>query len=144
MTLSIFKFEREIGEIKYIHMSLQLIDRTTIIPEGIVKDVLVQMDKFIFPVNLIMVNIEENKEVALILERPSLVTSKYVLDIHEGELMLREGEKRVVFKMNKAMRTPREESVVYSDLKADVLKELAEEDNNDKCGGTRRSQRRKF
>ncbi|XP_070046862.1 uncharacterized protein [Nicotiana tomentosiformis] len=125
-------------------MSLQLTDRTTIIPEGIVKDVLVQMDKFIFPVNLIMVNIEENKEVALILERPSLVTGKYVLDIHEGELMLREGEKRVVFKMNKAMRTPREESVVYSDLKADVLKELAEEDNNDKCGGTRRSQRRKF
>nr|XP_016465147.1 PREDICTED: uncharacterized protein LOC107788018 [Nicotiana tabacum] len=36
-----------------------------IIPEGIVKDVLVQVDKFVFPVDFIMVNMEENREILL-------------------------------------------------------------------------------
>ncbi|XP_009609131.1 uncharacterized protein [Nicotiana tomentosiformis] len=63
MTLSIFrKLEGEIGEIRSIPVSLQLVDQTTIIPKGIVKDVLVQVDKFVFPVDFIVVNMEENRE----------------------------------------------------------------------------------
>ncbi|XP_075091496.1 uncharacterized protein LOC107799401 [Nicotiana tabacum] len=55
------KLEGEIGEIRSILVSLQLADQTTIIPEGIVEDVLVWVDKFVFPVDFIVVNMEENK-----------------------------------------------------------------------------------
>ncbi|XP_009796846.1 uncharacterized protein [Nicotiana sylvestris] len=84
MPLSIFrKLNGEIGEIWSIHMSLQLVDQTTIIPEGIIEDVLVRVDKFVFPLDFIMVNMEENREVLVILGRPFLATGKVILDIQE-------------------------------------------------------------
>ncbi|XP_070057072.1 uncharacterized protein [Nicotiana tomentosiformis] len=93
MPLSIYrKLEKEIGEIRYAVISLQLVDQTTLIPEGIVEDVLVRIDKFIFHVDFIVVNMDNNKEVPLILGRPFLVTGIAILDIHEKKLMLRVGE----------------------------------------------------
>ncbi|XP_070034679.1 uncharacterized protein [Nicotiana tomentosiformis] len=84
MPLSIFrKLEGEIEEIRSIHVSLQLADQTTIILEGIVEDVLVRVDKFVFLVDFIVVNMEENKEVPLILGRPFLAMGKAILDIQE-------------------------------------------------------------
>ncbi|XP_049372882.1 uncharacterized protein LOC125837857 [Solanum verrucosum] len=68
LPLFIFKkLEGELGIIKSIPMSLQLADQSTIIPEGIVEDVLVRVDKFVFPIVFIVVDIKENKEVSLIL-----------------------------------------------------------------------------
>nr|XP_009795219.1 PREDICTED: uncharacterized protein LOC104241945 [Nicotiana sylvestris] len=81
---SIFmKLEGEIGKIRSILVSLQLEDHTTITPEGIVEDVLVQVDKFVFPMDFNVVNMEENREVSLILGRPFLATSRAILDIQE-------------------------------------------------------------
>nr|XP_016458131.1 PREDICTED: uncharacterized protein LOC107781823 [Nicotiana tabacum] len=100
MPLSIFrKLEEDIGEIRSIPVSLQLADRTTIIPEGIVEDVLVQVDKFVFSVDFIVVNMEENREIPLTLGRPCLTTSRVILDTQERQLMLIVGEERVVFKI---------------------------------------------
>ncbi|XP_019241271.1 PREDICTED: uncharacterized protein LOC109221264 [Nicotiana attenuata] len=63
MPFSIYrKLEKENGEISSVPMSLQLADQTTITPEGIVEDVLVRVDKFVFPVDFIVVNMEESKE----------------------------------------------------------------------------------
>ncbi|XP_070034770.1 uncharacterized protein [Nicotiana tomentosiformis] len=82
MPLPIFKkLEGEIGEVRSIPMSLQLADQTTIILEGIVEDVLVRVDKFVFPVDFIVVNMEENREVPLILGRPFLATGRAILYI---------------------------------------------------------------
>ncbi|XP_019236696.1 PREDICTED: uncharacterized protein LOC109216930 [Nicotiana attenuata] len=97
------KLEGEIREIRSIHVSLQLADQTTIILEGIVEDVLVWVDKFMFPMNFIVVNMEENREIPLILGRPFLATSKAILDIQERQLMLKVGEERVVIKIKGAM-----------------------------------------
>ncbi|XP_070034917.1 uncharacterized protein [Nicotiana tomentosiformis] len=80
--LSIFrKYDREIRVIRSIPVSFQLADQTTIIPEGIVEDVLVRVDKFAFVVDFIMMNMEKNKEVPLILGRPFLAMGKAILDI---------------------------------------------------------------
>nr|XP_016458405.1 PREDICTED: uncharacterized protein LOC107782089 [Nicotiana tabacum] len=80
--LSIFrKLEGEIGEIRSVPVSLQLADLTTIIPEGIVEDVLVRVDKFVFPVDFIVVNMGENREAPLILGRPFLATGRAIMDI---------------------------------------------------------------
>ncbi|XP_070056762.1 uncharacterized protein [Nicotiana tomentosiformis] len=64
------KLESEIGEIRSVPISLQLADQTILIPEGIVEDVLVRLDKFVFFVDFIVVNMEENKVVPLILGIP--------------------------------------------------------------------------
>ncbi|XP_070054399.1 uncharacterized protein [Nicotiana tomentosiformis] len=71
MPLSIYwKLEKEIGEIRSVPISLQLADQMNLIPKGIVEDVLVRVDKFVFPEDFIVVNMEEKKEVRLILGRP--------------------------------------------------------------------------
>ncbi|XP_070056664.1 uncharacterized protein [Nicotiana tomentosiformis] len=101
MPLSIYwKLEKEIGEIRSVPISLQLAEQTTLITEGIVEDVLVRVDKFVFPVDFILVKMEENKKVPLILGRPFLATDREILDIHKRKLMLRMGEETVTFDMN--------------------------------------------
>ncbi|XP_075086192.1 uncharacterized protein LOC142168916 [Nicotiana tabacum] len=101
MPLSIYrKLENELGEIRSAPISLQLEDQTTIIFEEIVEDVLVRVHKFVFPVDFIVVKMEENKEVPLILGRPFLATGIAILDIHDRKLMLRVGEETVMFEMN--------------------------------------------
>ncbi|XP_070023235.1 uncharacterized protein [Nicotiana sylvestris] len=59
------KLENEIGELRSAPISLQLADQTTIIPKGIVEDVLVRVEKFVFLVDFIVVNMEEIKEAPL-------------------------------------------------------------------------------
>ncbi|XP_070032244.1 uncharacterized protein [Nicotiana tomentosiformis] len=97
------KLECEIGEIRSIPLYLQLADQTTLIPEGIVEDVLVRVDKFVFPMDFIVVNMEENKKVPLILGRRFLATGREILDIHDRKLMLRVREETVTFEMNVEM-----------------------------------------
>ncbi|XP_070050356.1 uncharacterized protein [Nicotiana tomentosiformis] len=102
------KLENELGGIRSSTISLQLADQTTIIPKGIVEDVLVRVDKFVFPVDFIVVELEENKEVPLILGRLFLATGRAILDKHDRKLMLRVGEETVTFEMNMEMGVRKE------------------------------------
>ncbi|XP_019253875.1 PREDICTED: uncharacterized protein LOC109232566 [Nicotiana attenuata] len=102
------KLENEIGEIRSAPISFQLAGQTIIIPKGIVEDVLVRVDKFVLPMDFIVVKMEENKEIPLILGRPFLATSRAILDIHDRKLMLRVGEGTVTFEMNVEMRVKKE------------------------------------
>ncbi|KAK4731277.1 hypothetical protein R3W88_024265 [Solanum pinnatisectum] len=102
LLLSIFKkLEGEFRIIKSISMSLQLAKQSAIILEGIVEDVLVMVEKLVFPVDFIVVNMEENKEVPLIFGRPFLATGRAILDVYEGKLLLRVGEEKIAFNMKK-------------------------------------------
>ncbi|XP_070045547.1 uncharacterized protein [Nicotiana tomentosiformis] len=135
MPLSIYrKQEKEIGEKRSALISLQLADQTTIIPEGIVEDILVRVDKLVFPVNFIVVNMEENKEVPLILGRPFLTTGRTILDIHERKLMLRVGEETVTFKMDIEKGAQKDKPAASVEWKVKGLKEKAMVREKDKCG----------
>ena len=68
-------------EPKPTNVSLQLTDRSITYPRGIVEDVLVKVDKFIFPVDFIILDMEENHEVPLILGRPFLATGRAMIDV---------------------------------------------------------------
>ncbi|XP_070032583.1 uncharacterized protein [Nicotiana tomentosiformis] len=135
MPLSIYrKLENEIGEIRSALISLQLADQTTLIPEGIVKYVLVQVDKFVFHVDFIVVNMEENKEVPLILGRPFLATGRAILYIHERRLMLRVDDKTVTFEMNVETGVIKEKPAASVEWKVKSSKEKAAVSEQDKCG----------
>ncbi|XP_016474708.2 uncharacterized protein LOC107796451 [Nicotiana tabacum] len=136
MPLYVFrKLEGDLGVIKSMPMSLQLADQTTILPEGIIEDILVRVDKFVFPIDFIVVDMELNKEVPLILGRPFLCTGRAILDIYEGKLMLRVGNENVVFQMKRMMKYPSDEASAYSCFKLDVVGELAEKYKFDKLVG---------
>ncbi|XP_070002751.1 uncharacterized protein [Nicotiana sylvestris] len=134
MSLSIYRrLEKEIGEIKSVSISLQLVDQSTIIPEGIVEDVLVRVDKFIFPVDIIEVKMEENKEIPLILGRIFLETGRAILDIHDRKLMLCVGDETVTFEMNVETRVKKEKLTASIEWKVKSSKEKAPVIEKDKC-----------
>ncbi|XP_070044575.1 uncharacterized protein [Nicotiana tomentosiformis] len=128
------KLEKEIGEIRSKPISLQLADQLTLIPKGIDEDVFVRVDKFVFHVDFMVVNVEENKKASLILGRPFLATGRAILDIHERKIMLKVGEETVNFEMDVKTGVKREKldaSVVWK-VKGEKEKTAASE--KDKCG----------
>ena len=58
---------------------------------------------------------DENANVPLILCRPVLATSKAMVDVNDGKLVLSVGDDEVVFKLLKAMKHPLEfDDALYS------------------------------
>jgi hypothetical protein len=51
-------FQLGLGELKPTTMTLQLADKSVKIPWGIIEDVLIKVDKFYFPVDFIVLDIE--------------------------------------------------------------------------------------
>lgn len=70
-----------VGEFKPTTFTLELADRSHAYHEGKIEDVLVKMDKFIFPVDFIVLDFEVDKEVPIILGRPFLATKKTIIDV---------------------------------------------------------------
>ena len=81
MPLSIFR-TLELGEVKPTTVSLQLVDRFIKHPRGIIEDVLVKVDKFIFLFDFIVLEMEEDRDVPLILGRAFLATGRTLIDVH--------------------------------------------------------------
>ena len=87
MPLSVVK-RLSLGELTPITMSLQMADKSMAQPEGILEDVLVKVGKFIFPIDFVVIDIEEDKQIPLLLGRPFLVTGAALIDVKKGELPL--------------------------------------------------------
>ena len=48
-----------------------------------IEDVLVKVDKFIFPADFIVLDMEEDKEIPIIMGRPFLATGRAMIDVHK-------------------------------------------------------------
>ena len=81
MPLSIFR-RLGLGEARPTTVTLQLADRSLKHPRGgVIEDVLVKVDKFIFPKNIIVLDMEEDKEIPIILGKPFLATGRTLIDV---------------------------------------------------------------
>ncbi|XP_022853827.1 uncharacterized protein LOC111375259 [Olea europaea var. sylvestris] len=87
MPLSVFK-KLGLGEVKPTTFTLQLANRSIIYTKGI-KDALVKVDKFIFPMDFVVLYMEEDEKVPLILDRPFVATRRALIDVQEGKLTQR-------------------------------------------------------
>ena len=67
-------------------------DRTLAHPEGILEGVLIKVGKFVFPVDFVVINIKEDKQVPLLLGRPFSETGAELIDVKNGELTLKVGD----------------------------------------------------
>ena len=70
-------------------MTLQLVDRSLKHSQGIIEDELVKVDKFIFPTDFIILDMEEDKEIPIILEKSFLAIGGALINEQKGELRLR-------------------------------------------------------
>ncbi|KAI3735489.1 hypothetical protein L6452_14988 [Arctium lappa] len=70
-----------IGEARPTTVTLQLADKSIAFPKGKIEDVLVQVDKFIFPAAFIILDFEADKDTPILLGRPFLATDRTIIDI---------------------------------------------------------------
>ena len=75
MSLSMFK-RLKLGEAKPTTISLQLADRSYQQQRGVIENVLVKLEKFIFLADFVILDMEEDDKVPIILGRPFLATGK--------------------------------------------------------------------
>ena len=80
-----------------------MVDRSMAQPEGVLEDVLVKVGKFIFPVDFVVIKMEEDTQVPLLLGRPFLATRATLIDVQKGELTLRVGDEVVQFNLHKSL-----------------------------------------
>ena len=81
-----------LGELKPTNITLSLADRSVKIPKGVVEDVLVKVDKFYYPVDFVVLDIEPvvegTNQVPIILGRPFLATSNAIIYFWNGFMQL--------------------------------------------------------
>ncbi|XP_073307104.1 uncharacterized protein [Primulina huaijiensis] len=93
-----------LGEPKRTKISLQLADRSVKYPRGVIEDVLVKVGKFMLPTDFVVLDMEEDREMPLILRRPFLSTGKAVIDVQEGKLRFRVGEEEITLNVFNALK----------------------------------------
>ncbi|GJU32020.1 putative reverse transcriptase domain-containing protein [Tanacetum coccineum] len=93
-----------IFELKPTRMSIQLADRSVKYPFVVCENLLVKINKFIFPDDFVVLEKDEDDLVLIILGRPFLAIGCTVIDVHEGKLSLRVGSETVTFNIGKSMR----------------------------------------
>lgn len=76
-----------LGEVKPTMVSLFLVDRSIKHLRGILEDVLLKVDKFIFIIDFIMLDMEDH-EILIILGRPFLAIRRTLIDIQKRKLTL--------------------------------------------------------
>ena len=103
MPLSIIRRLRLVEE-RPTTLTLQLADQFLKHLRGIIENVLVKVDKFLFPTDFIVSYIKEDKKNPIILGRPLLAIRKALIDVQKGELKLRVKEEEVIFHVFKATR----------------------------------------
>ena len=103
MSLSMVK-KLNLGNLTPTTLSLKMVDRSLTYSQGSLEDVLVKVDKFIFLVDFVVLEMEEDGEVSIILGRPFLANGQTLIDVKNGELTLRVDDEEVKFNLTKIVR----------------------------------------
>nr|XP_009765775.1 PREDICTED: uncharacterized protein LOC104217279 [Nicotiana sylvestris] len=107
MPLAIYK-RLGIGRARPTSMLLQLADRTVKRPSGILDDVLIQLGKFVFPADFVILDCKVDEEIPIILGRSFLAMGRALIDYKTGELNMRLNDEEITFNVQKSMRRPSE------------------------------------
>nr|GFA67437.1 reverse transcriptase domain-containing protein [Tanacetum cinerariifolium] len=103
MPLSVWKM-LSLPELFPTYMTLELADRLISCPVGVIEDVSVKVGRFHFPTDFVVIDFDADPRVPLILGRSFLKTGHALIDVYEGELTLRVGNKAVTFNLDQTAR----------------------------------------
>ncbi|KAH9717199.1 hypothetical protein KPL71_021736 [Citrus sinensis] len=121
-----------LGEFKLTSTTLLLADRSIKIPKGIIEDVLVKVDKFIYHVDFIVLEMEpianECKQIPIILGRPFLATANALINCRNGLMNLSFGNMTLelnVFNMCKQPHYQEDDDNEHEEI--DLIEPIIEE-----------------
>ncbi|GKC53898.1 DNA-directed DNA polymerase, partial [Tanacetum coccineum] len=95
-----------LGEPKATRMSLELADRSIQYPRGIIENVLIKVDKFVLPIDFVILDMPEDSRVPIILGRPFLATARAMIDVFNKKITLRVGDDEVIFDVDQSIKIP--------------------------------------
>nr|GEY07889.1 reverse transcriptase domain-containing protein [Tanacetum cinerariifolium] len=98
MPFSVWK-KLGLPELISTRMTLELANRAICTPAEIARDVFVSVGKFTFLVDFVIVDYESDPRVPLILGRPFLRTAHALINVHGEEMILRDGDERLILNM---------------------------------------------
>ncbi|GJW63526.1 reverse transcriptase domain-containing protein [Tanacetum coccineum] len=113
-------------------MTHELANRCHCTSAGIARDVFVPVEKFTFPADFVIIDYESDPRVPLILGRPFLRTVRALIDVHGEEMILRDGDERLILNMrhdtSSYSNKPKKESInmidIYNVSHKDYLEDL--------------------
>jgi len=94
MPYSIFK-KLNLGELRPINFSLQLVDHSIKYPLGILKNVPIKVGDFYVPIDFMLLDMAKDACTQFILGRPFLAIVGCKIDIKEGRLTFDVGDKHL-------------------------------------------------
>ncbi|KAK4706928.1 hypothetical protein R3W88_033512 [Solanum pinnatisectum] len=103
MTLSIYK-KLGLGDPKPTTMRLLEADRTVKKPIGVLQDVLVKVESFIFLVDFVILDCDVDFEVPIILGRPFLAIGCTLVDMEKGQMKFRLNNEEAPFNISRSMK----------------------------------------
>ncbi|KAL0302770.1 UNVERIFIED_CONTAM: hypothetical protein Sangu_3079400 [Sesamum angustifolium] len=108
MPLSIFE-SLHVGPLKETGVVIQLADRSVVYPEGVLEDVLVQVNELVFPADFYVLDMREDNSpssTSILLGRPFLKTARTKIDVHAGTLSMEFDGEIIKFNIFDSMRYP--------------------------------------
>ncbi|XP_020234683.1 uncharacterized protein LOC109814625 [Cajanus cajan] len=102
-------------------MTLQLADRSVKYPYGVIENMLVKVHKFIFLVDFVIMDMEEDSAIPIILGRPFMKTARPIIDVENGEFKLRVHDEVITFNVFEAMTHLNDKGAYF---RMDVLDEV--------------------
>nr|GFA79069.1 reverse transcriptase domain-containing protein [Tanacetum cinerariifolium] len=111
MPLSIGK-KFSLPELTPTRMTLELVDRSITRPKGVVEDVFVKVEKFIFLTDFEFVEFKADPRIPLLLRRSFLRTGRALIGVYGEKITLRVNDEAVTFNLNQTTRY----SSTYDDL----------------------------
>ncbi|GJW38276.1 reverse transcriptase domain-containing protein [Tanacetum coccineum] len=114
--------------LKPTKMSVRLADRSFQHPIGIAENMLVEVGKFTFLADFVILEIEEDSKIPLILGRPFLHTADAVIRVKQKQLNLGIGTERITFSIVRCYETSLYSNTLIHVTVIDVIDEILEED----------------
>ncbi|XP_026459867.1 uncharacterized protein LOC113360585 [Papaver somniferum] len=117
----------DLGPLKDTGIIIQLADRSTTYPKGVVEDVLVQVNELIFPAEFYVLDMRDEdspSSTPLLLGRPFMRTARTKIDVFKGTITMEFDGEPISFNIFEAMRYP---SDIHSCFSVDVIDSLAQQ-----------------
>ncbi|GJW66220.1 DNA-directed DNA polymerase [Tanacetum coccineum] len=95
-----------LGEPKATRMNLEFADRSIQYPRGIIENVLIKADKFVLPIDFVILDMPKDSRVPIILERAFLATARTMIDVFNKKITLRVGDDEVIFDVDQSIKRP--------------------------------------
>ncbi|GJY45810.1 hypothetical protein Tco_0434873 [Tanacetum coccineum] len=119
----------DLGELKPTRMCIELANKSTQYPRGIAENVIVKIDKFIFPVDFVVLDMKEDHKIPIILGRPFLATAHAMIDVFNKKISFEVGNETITFDIEKSMKfsTTEDDECLSVDLIDNVVSDLVKE-----------------